>query len=133
MQQADVLFGLGSDVAAGPAMSMFCVMKDGQFIQPTYWIDPRELLYRATLGGARAAWLDKQVGSLEESKEADFIVVDPRRKTGIVDNILSQSSEEILSSLVFLGDDRLIEATYVRGRSIYQSTTAQQLVAGKAQ
>lgn len=130
MQEAGVLFGLGSDVAAGPAMSMFCVMKDGQFIQPTYWIDPRELLYRATLGGARAAWLDGQVGSLEASKEADFIVVDPRRKTGIVDNILSQSSDEILSSLVFLGDDRLIEATYVRGRPIFQSPTAQALVSG---
>jgi guanine deaminase len=132
MQNAGVLFGLGSDVAAGPAMSMFCVMKDGQFIQPTYWIDPRELLYRATLGGARAAWLDHQIGSLEESKEADFIVVDPRRKTGIVDNILSQSSDDILSSLVFLGDDRLIEATYVRGRAIYQSTTALALVSGGA-
>lgn len=124
MQKEGVLFALGSDVAAGPAMSMFCVMRDAQFIQPTYWIDPRELLYRATLGGARAAWLDDRVGSLEASKEADFIVVDPRRKTGIVDNILKQSSDEILSSLVFLGDDRLIEATYVRGRAIYQSSAA---------
>ncbi|MBU6452148.1 MAG: guanine deaminase [Cyanobacteria bacterium REEB67] len=124
MQEAGVLFGLGSDVAAGPAMSMFCVMKDAEFTQPTYWIDPRELLYRATLGGAKAAWLDDQVGSLEEGKEADFIIVDPRRKTGIVDNILSQPSDEILASLVFLGDDRLIEATYVRGKAIYQSTTA---------
>ena len=130
MQKAGVLFGLGSDVAAGPAMSIFCVMKDAQFIQPSYWIDSAELLYRATLGGARAAWLDHLVGSLEESKEADFIVVDPRRKTGIVDNILSQSSDEILSSLVFLGDDRLIEATYVRGRAIYQSAVAATADAG---
>jgi len=128
MQDADVLFGLGSDVAAGPAMSIFGVMRDAQFIQPSYWIDPRELLYRATLGGARAAWLDDQVGSLAESKEADFIVVDPRRKTGIVDNILSQSSDEILSSLVFLGDDRLIEATYVRGRAVYESSAVTPLV-----
>ena len=64
--------------------------------------------------------MDDVVGSLEVGKEADFIVVDPRRKTGIVDNILNQPLDEILCSLVFLGDDRLIEATYVRGRSIYQ-------------
>jgi guanine deaminase len=126
MQNAGVLFGLGSDVAAGPAMSMFCVMKDAQFMQPDYWIDPRQLLYRATLGGARAAGLDESVGSLEVGKEADFIVVDPRRKTGIVDDILAQPTDEILSSLVFLGDDRLIEATFVRGRAIYQSGFAGQ-------
>ena len=121
MQNAGVLFGLGSDVAAGPAMSMFCVMKDAQFMQPDYWIDPPQLLYRATLGGALAARLDSTIGSLEVGKEADFIVVDPRRKTGIVDDILEQPTDEILSSLVFLGDDRLIEATFVRGRAIYQS------------
>jgi len=116
---AGCLFGLGSDVAAGPSMSLFNVMKDANYMQPDIWIEPPELLYRATLGGAKAAHLDHLIGSLTVGKEADFIVVDASRKSGIVDNILSQPTDEILSSLVFLGDDRLIEATYVRGRCIF--------------
>ncbi|MBL0188645.1 MAG: amidohydrolase family protein [Candidatus Obscuribacter sp.] len=110
---------MGSDVAAGPQMSLFTVMKDANYIQPDHWLEPRELLYRGTLGGARAIYMDDQIGSLEAGKEADFIVVDPRKKTGIVDDILEHGTDEILASLVFLGDDRLIDKTFVRGRLIY--------------
>lgn len=120
IRDAGCLFGLGSDVAAGPSMSLFNVMKDANYMQPDIWIEPPELLYRATLGGAEAAHLQHIIGSLTVGKEADFIVVDPSRKSGIVDDILSQPTDEILSSLVFLGDDRLVEATYVRGRCIFQ-------------
>ncbi len=119
IRAAGCLFGLGSDVAAGPSMSLFNVMKDANYMQPDIWIEPPELLYRATLGGAQAAHLDHLIGSLSVGKEADFIVVDPSRKSGIVDDILSQPTDEILSSLVFLGDDRLIESTYVRGKCIF--------------
>lgn len=121
VRDAGCLFGLGSDVAAGPQMSLFHVMKDANYIQSEFWIEPAELLYRATLGGAEALHLDSLVGSLEVGKEADFIIVDPSRKTGIVDNILSKPTEEILSSLIFLGDDRIIEATFVRGKAIYKA------------
>lgn len=121
-RECGCLFGLGSDVAAGPHMSLFEVMKDANFIQPDYWIEPRELFYRATLGGARALYMGEQVGSLEVGKEADFIVVDPRAKSGIVDNIMSHPTDEILSCLVFLGDDRLIDQTYVRGRLLFDKS-----------
>jgi guanine deaminase len=121
IRAAGCLFGLGSDVAAGPSMSLFNVMKDANYMQPDIWIEPPELLYRATLGGAQAAHLDHILGSLEVGKEADFIIVDPSRKTAVVRDILSQPTDEILSSLVFLGDDRVVEATYVRGRSIFKA------------
>ncbi|HNM49083.1 MAG TPA: hypothetical protein PKN86_05250, partial [Candidatus Obscuribacter sp.] len=44
---------------------------------------------------------------------------DPSAKTGVVDDILDQPTDEILSCLVFLGDDRIVERTYVRGRLIF--------------
>ncbi|HMW90639.1 MAG TPA: guanine deaminase [Candidatus Obscuribacter sp.] len=119
VRQCGCLFGLGSDVAAGPHMSLFEVMKDANFIQPDDWIEPRELIYRSTLGGARALYMDGVVGSLEVGKEADFVVLDPSAKTGVVDDILDQPTDEILSCLVFLGDDRIVERTYVRGRLIF--------------
>ncbi|MBZ0185224.1 MAG: amidohydrolase family protein, partial [Candidatus Obscuribacterales bacterium] len=115
-----IKFGLGSDVAAGPQMSMFQVMKDANYIQPLDWLDARELLYRSTLGAARALGLQEQTGSLQIGKDADFIVVDPGLRTGIAADILSQLTDEILSSMVFLGDDRIIVATYLRGKSLYK-------------
>lgn len=112
-------FGLGSDVAAGPQMSIFGVMKDANFIQPKIWISPCELFYRATKGGAKALQLDDQVGSLEAGKEADFIVVDPTLKNACPRDILDHHTDEILSTIVFLGDDRMIDATYIRGRQVF--------------
>ena len=119
VKAAGVEFGLGSDVAAGPQMSIFGVMKDANFIQPKIWISPCELFYRATKGGAKALQLDDQVGSLETGKEADFIVVDPTLKNACPRDILDHHTDEILSTIVFLGDDRMIDATYIRGRQVF--------------
>lgn len=127
VQSHGIRFGIGSDVAAGPQMSLFCVMKDANYMQPDEWLYPNELLYRATLGGARALALDDKIGSLEPGKEADFIVVDPTHRTGIIDDILTKPTEEILSALVFLGDDRVVEATYVRGKETFNYESARQL------
>ena len=113
--------GLGSDVAAGPEMSMFKVMKDAAYVQTDLWLAPRELLYLATLSGAKAVNLDKTLGSLEAGKEADFVVVDPSAKSSVPRDILEQPADEILSSLVYVGDDRMIAATYVRGKAIFKS------------
>ena len=125
VKAAGVEFGLGSDVAAGPQMSLFGVMKDANFIQPQIWISPRELFYRATKGAARALKLESRLGSLEAGKEADFIVVDPTLKNACPMDILEHETDDILSALVFLGDDRMIDATYIRGRPVYKRTEAE--------
>jgi guanine deaminase len=122
VKAAGVEFGLGSDVAAGPQMSLFGVMKDANFIQPQTWISPRELFYRATKGGAKALKLDDKLGSLEAGKEADFIIVDPTLKNACPRDILEHDTDDILSALVFLGDDRMIDATYIRGRPVFRRT-----------
>lgn len=116
--------GLGSDVAAGPEMSMFKVMKDAAYVQSELWLAPRELLYLATLAGAKAVNLDDKLGSLRAGKEADFIVVDPTAKSSVPRDILEQEADEILSSLVYVGDDRMIDATYVRGRAVYSAESS---------
>ena len=122
IREAQIKFGLGSDVAAGPQMSMFQVMKDANYIQAEDWLDARELFYRATLGSARALNLEEKVGSLSSGKEADFIVCDPTRRNAIANDMLENEIDDVLSALVFLGDDRLIEATYVRGFKVYDAT-----------
>jgi guanine deaminase len=73
-------------------------------------------LYLATLGAARALCLDDIIGNFEPGKEADFIVLDPSgsqitaRRAGT-----ARSLDELLFSLIFLGDDRNIAATYIMG------------------
>ena len=54
------------------------------------------------------------VGNLQPGCEADFLVIDPKatpllaRKTALADNL-----EELLFSMIVLGDDRLIERTVI--------------------
>jgi guanine deaminase len=74
-------------------------------------------LYLATLGAAQALGLDHCIGNLEAGKEADFIVlnVDGSSSTSRRAAVTS-SIDELLFSLIFLGDDRNISATYLQGR-----------------
>ena len=43
---------------------------------------PAEMLFLGTLGGARALDMEDRFGNLDVGKEADFVVVDPRRTAG---------------------------------------------------
>lgn len=128
VQRAKIKFGLGCDVAGGPEVSMFDVMKNTAFMQKEEWISPTELFYYATLGGAKAVNLENRIGSLKPGKEADFIVVDPSCRTGVPKDILEHKTDEILSSMIYLGDDRFVIASYVRGRPIYSAE--KQVLAG---
>ena len=127
MLRRDLRFGLGSDVGAGPELSILKVMKDAQFMQSGALVPLQELFYRATLGGAKALFLDGRIGNFETGKEADFIILNGRGKSTMrlpaVDSSAlhaGQSVESSLSQWVYLGDDRLVQATYIRGRNVYQ-------------
>jgi len=111
MKDYGITLGLGSDVGAGPYFSPFQLMRDMYYLNQ---LSPSEAFYYATLGGARALSLNDKIGTLEIGKEADFIVIDPSSLCSADEPI-----GEILSQLMFRGDDRQIRATYVRGRKLY--------------
>ncbi|MCX7785866.1 MAG: guanine deaminase [candidate division WOR-3 bacterium] len=111
MEKYNITIGLGSDVGAGPSFSMFSVMRDAYYVRR---ISPHKAFYYATLGGAKVLSWDNRIGNFAQGKEGDFIVVnyptDCNKKT---------KTEELLSQLIFCGDDRLIIETYVQGKRLY--------------
>jgi 5-methylthioadenosine/S-adenosylhomocysteine deaminase len=74
--------GLGTDgPASNNSLDLFETMKTGALLQKHAYLDPTvlpayEALKMATLNGARAVGLEKDVGSLEVGKKADVILVD---------------------------------------------------------
>lgn len=84
-------------------------------LEPMEPVSPVEAFHLATLQGARALGLEKVTGSLDPGKEADFIVVDPRR----VDPAEARGTEpagDVLSRLVYRAVPDMVRETYVRGR-----------------
>jgi guanine deaminase len=125
-QAAGLVIGLGSDVAAGPDVSLFGVMRAGAYTQnglhalglaPHPAMPPHDWLRLGTLGGATALGLQDSIGSVEEGKEADLIVVDPAM-TEPLDGVAAASSvpEEILSRLIYRAHPAMVRGAWVRGR-----------------
>jgi len=115
MQRAGVVVGLGTDGAASNNdLDMFEAMRQAALLQKHASGDPRAMPARsalelATINGARALGLDREIGSLEPGKRADVITVSMAagRQTPMYDP---------LSHLVYVtrGDD--VQMTVVNGR-----------------
>jgi guanine deaminase len=103
-------YGLASDVGGGTSFNPFHTMLAAYYVgregqtKPGVSLSPGNLWWQHTAGAARGC-------------EADFVVIDPHatpllaRKTRLARNL-----DELLFSLVVLGDDRAIERVYVAGR-----------------
>ncbi|WP_010322091.1 guanine deaminase [Marinobacterium stanieri] len=117
-EQHQVCVGMGTDVGAGTSFSMLQTLNEAYKVmqlqhQPLH---PFKSFYLATLGGARALGLAKQIGTLEPGSEADFVVLD-YAATPLLGYRMqqAQSLEERLFVLMTLGDDRAVKATFVMG------------------
>jgi len=105
---------LGSDVAAGRSFSMRRAMASAydNALCVNETITPAELFRLATLEGARALGFSAQSGSLEPGKDADLVVLRAAAD--------AQNAADLLSGLIFDGDDLAVLACYVRGRRLDQ-------------
>lgn len=115
-------YGLASDVGGGTSFSPFRTMLAAYFVgreshaKKGSSIAPSELWYRHTAGAAKALDLDGVVGNLQIGCEADFVVINPQASPLIARRTQqAQTLEELLFSLIVLGDDRLIEQVAVNG------------------
>src|SRR3984893_2976256 len=128
--KAGLAIGLGSDVAAGPELNMWQVMRGALDVQKARnmaephlpRLRPSEAFYFATSGGARALGKSTTIGSLDVGKEADLLAVDlaalvpyPQDR----ETLGALSTEDVLALCVYRGGPHANLETYVRGKCVY--------------
>jgi len=132
IRTAGIRVGLGSDVAAGPELNMWQVMrstiesqKARSFYEPGALLpSPAMALHLATQGGAEALGKGNVIGSFEIGKEADFTVMSfgsllPYRQSSKgADNL---TAEDILSLCIYRGGPHAVVETFVRGQSVHRA------------
>jgi guanine deaminase len=136
LRRAGIRVGLGSDVAAGPELNMWQVMRAAVEVQKARsFHDPAvpqlrvgEAFHLATAGGARALGKEGQIGTLDPGKEADVTIVDlsTLMPYGGEFRPPTMSKEDVLALCVYRGGPHATVETFVRGRSVYRRA-AQQL------
>ncbi len=117
IEAAGLTYGLGTDVGAGTSLSLFVEMRHADFSQQDMDLTPEKAFWLATQAGAKTLSMENDVGSLDVGKFADFCVID----VGGIDpryQLSDLGADEILSLLMYRGDSRAIEATYVAGRKL---------------
>jgi 5-methylthioadenosine/S-adenosylhomocysteine deaminase len=130
-----VSVGLGTDGAASNnSLDMFETMKFGTLLQKLVYGDAAvfsayEVLRLATVGGARALGLDKEVGTLEVGKKADLILVDFSKPH-------LQPLHNVYSSLVYSACGSDVDTVIVDGKILMENgrvlTLDEQVVMDKA-
>ena len=123
---AGLTLGLGSDVAGGPDLSIFSVMRVGFYAQSARRVaglehgavlGPLDWLRLGSLGGAEVLGMGAITGSLEAGKEADLIAVDPAYAAPIP-GIADDEAEDLASRLIFRAHPDMVRAAWVRGRRL---------------
>lgn len=127
LDAAEIPFGLGSDVGAGPNLSVFSEMHSALnaskarafFDRQSTVLSPERAFFLGTLGGARVLALDRETGSFQRGKSADYLVIDFQQIDPTSLGVSRRSKEEILSLLVYRADRACVRRTVIRGRRVH--------------
>jgi guanine deaminase len=113
-----VRVGMGTDLGAGTSFSMLRTLDQAYKTAQLLGNDLGAPLafYLATRGGARALYLEEQVGSLAPGMEADLLVLD-LHSTPLIEFRMRQcgSLQEALFVQLVLGDERAVRETWIAG------------------
>ena len=114
--RAGVKVGLGSDSVA--SNNNCDILEEARFATllarlPTCSITAEQALLAATLGGARALGLERQIGALAEGMQADLIVVG-------LDGAHQQPVRDPVDALIFSSSGHDVRLTMVAGKEIFR-------------
>ncbi len=124
LRQAGIPVGLGSDVAAGPELNLWQVMRSAIETQAVRRmqdesipiLSPADALHLATMGAATALGKDHLIGSLDPGKEADLLLLDLNRVLPLRGRFSPPAdANSIATALVYRGHPAATVATFTRG------------------
>ena len=120
MLEQGVNVSLGTDgQGSGCNLDMFETMKFAALLQKGYKekadiLNSYEVLKMATINGAKALGMENKIGSIEEGKQADLIIVNMDRVKVIPEN-------DIISQVVYNTNGEDVETTIVSGKILMQN------------
>ena len=132
MLAAGVTVGLGTD---GPvcnnSLSLFEEMKFASLIQKATRLDATvlpadQILRMATINGARALGLDREIGSLEVGKKADLLLLD-LGGANMAPVSVDEQGGNLLWNLVFAAGPGNVSGVWVDGRQLLRNGQAVQV------
>ena len=115
MKEHELNISLGTDgQGSGSNLDMFETMKFAALLQKGKNENSREMpaydvLKMATINGAKALGLENKIGSIEEGKEADIIIIN-------MDSILTKPENNLLAQIVYNVKGRDVETVIVAGK-----------------
>jgi guanine deaminase len=122
----NIRVGIGSDIGAGTSFSIWRNLADAYSIQQLQGqtVNAAQLLYLATLGGAKMLRLEQQTGNFAAGKSADFLALDldgdhlNAGQQAYLKQRLShcESLEQQLFCLLHLAHEQHIGKTFVQGQ-----------------
>ena len=117
MLQADLNLGLGTDGAASNNdLNMWEEMDTAAKLHKVFTMDPKvvtaeQSFEMATIRGARALHLEREIGSIEKGKRADLVIVD-------LDDLNQTPSYNIYSDLVYATKADDVRTVIIEGRVV---------------
>lgn len=120
LQKVNVNIALGTDSAASNnSLSMFNEMRAAALIGKVKTLDAvsvpaKDVLFMATINGAKALGLENEIGSLESGKYADVTVLD-------VDRVEMIPLFDIVSQIVYCGQRDIVSDVFVGGKQLLRN------------
>jgi guanine deaminase len=135
LHAAGLTIGLGSDVAAGPELNLWQVMRSAietqkirrMHIESVPELTPAQAFFLATQGGAEVVGQGQSIGALEPGREADVLVLDLNAVLpygGRFDlGVEPLTAEAIVTLCVYRAGPAAVVEARVRGRLVSGRTS----------
>ena len=120
MKELSINISLGTDgQGSGCNLDLFEVMKFVSLLQKGIKEDPTvinsyDVLKMATINGAKALGLDKEIGSIEIGKKADMIILN-------LDEITLKPTNDLISEIVYNANGHNVETTIINGNILMEN------------